>query len=225
MSSAIYHLKHIAGGILLAFVLPYLSSHLQAQNFKLGLFGYDQPLPGRVLNAHEQTLILGTNSNFMTGCISRERQEDFIDFGDTTNDQFTLEADPAGQTYYAPYYPGNICLSIYICENDSAAIDPDSIALFINNVHTAYPNDPGLGAILVAHQGRSNQADHWPFIQQACSLISVNYGDNVQSIVINNAFQYPGTNLVDFYDRIDSLDVFLFEYYPFLSNRPALSSK
>lgn len=215
-------LKILIGGTCLILSLLAFNNHLQAQNnFIIGIFGYDAPFPGRPLDAPEQGLILGTNSNFIAGCISQERQDEFITFGNANDYQMMLEHDPTSDPVTGPFYPypgtpENIALWPYICRNDVAQIDCVLIEQFIDNVYATYPNDPGLSDILIGHQGETDDPGHWPFIQYACVLIQENFGDNVRSVVIDNADRYSGSTLENLFATVDVLDVFQFELYPFV---------
>ena len=210
--------------ILLFSVLLGLNYHVSAQNnFSLGMFGYDQPFPGHAFNTNEQNLLLGLNSNFIFGVLDTSHYDDIINFGNTNDFSMGLECDPTSDPITGPFYPcdtglHNTALWPYICRNVVADIDSIEIEQFINNVYSEYPNDAGLSAILVAHQGDTDEPDHWPYIQYACSLINVNYGDDVESIAIWNVFQWdPGgqAGLENFFRTVDSLDVYHHEFYPF----------
>ena len=209
--------------ILLFLVLLGLNHHVSAQNnFSLGVFGYDQPFPGHAFNTNEQNLLLGLNSNFIFGVLDTSHYDDIINFGNINDFSMGLECDPTSDPVTGPFYPcpGNLyntALWPYICTNAAANIDSIEIEQFIDNVYSEYPSDAGLNAILVAHQGETDDPDHWPYIQHACSLINESFGDNVESIAIWNVFQWYGgqTGLENFFRTVDSLDVYHHEFYPF----------
>ncbi len=208
-------------GVLLSFFFLNFDQNLYGQNyFGSGIFGYDEPFPGHPLNANEQGLLLDSHANFIYGLIDTSLVDDFIAFCNTNNLKTCIENDPTSVPGSGPFYPypgknDNTSLYKYICRNEVSAIDCTLIRQLINNIHTTYPSEPGLGAILVAHQGRTYGADHWPYIQYACSLIHANYGNNVRSLVIDNASDWTLANLENFFRTIDSLDCFQHEFYPF----------
>ncbi|MDZ7340865.1 MAG: right-handed parallel beta-helix repeat-containing protein [candidate division KSB1 bacterium] len=208
-------------GVLNLFLIFGFAPIIYSQNyFARGVFGYDEPFPGHPLNANEQGLILDTHGNFIYGLIDTSLVDDFISFCNSNNLKTCIEKDPTSVPGSGPFYPypgepKNIYLDYYICRNTASDIDCTLIRQLITNIHDTYPSEPGLGAILVAHQERTHEADHWPYIQYACSLIHANYGDNVRSLVIDNAGDWTLANLESFFRTVDSLNCFQHEFYPF----------
>ena len=213
-------LKAVLGVLLCFFSLNFDHSIYGQNYFASGIFGYDEPFPGHALNSNEQALIRDTHGNFIYGLIDTSLVDDFIAFCNTNNLKTCIENDPpsipgSGPFYPSPYKNDNTSLWHYICLNAASAIDCTLIRQLITNIHATYPSEPGLGAILVAHQGRTHEADHWPYIQYACSLIHANYGDNVRSLVIDNAGGWTLADLENFFRTVDSLNCFQHEFYPF----------
>lgn len=127
----------------------------------------------------------------------------------------------AGGPHY-PFYPGgdfNTTLWAYISKNrDTAYIDSSEIERFIHNVDSLYnhPYNYGLGAIRVGHQGWIDSLSHRPYIRYACDRIQHYFGDDVNSVVIKNVFQWERSSLTGFLNYMgNSLDVFQNEQYPF----------
>lgn len=176
MKAKIKLLTAILGVLNLVLFWGYASLSYSQNYFASGIFGYDEPFPGHSLNANEQGLILDTHGNFIYGLIDTSLVDDFIAFCNTNNLKTCIEDDPTSVPGSGPFYPCsgeryNTSLYKYICRNEASAIDCTLIRQLITNIHDTYPSEPGLGAILVAHQGRTHEADHWPYIQYACSLI------------------------------------------------------
>ena len=221
------HLKSILKMAILIVIAISFNRCLLAQTyFPLGIWNYDVTGPEyRVWYPNEMNLIRNINATYLAQ-MSPQAQEGMIDscttrFAGAVRTE--LVHDTTGGFYPIPGEPTNPTFWRYISDNPNVAnIDSDSVRLFIERVASCYDyvNDPGLGAIRVAHQGAMDQADHWPYIQYACSLICVNpnFGRYVQSVAVHNVFHWNGgdtTSLENFFRQVDSLDVYQHEYYPF----------
>jgi hypothetical protein len=146
--------------------------------------------------------------------------------------RMTLERDTlarAFENYYVVNRLGdldhdstNTLLWRYLCNNNFVAyIDSAHVDSFVTHIDSLYHGSSGLGGIMVAHQGRTNQQDRWPFIKYACSLIQRRLGDAVQAVVVYNTLDWTGTNLENFFRYMeDTLDVFQHECYPFRAAYP-----
>lgn len=220
------YLKSILKIMVLFLTMIGLNHCLLAQTyFPLGIWNYDVTGPEyRVWYANEMNLIQNINAIYLAQ-MSYHAQEGMIDscttrFAGAVRTE--LVHDTTGDYYPLPTEPYNPTFWRYISGNDAADIDSAHVEQFINNIASCYDyiNDPGLGAIRVAHQGQMDQADHWPYIQYACHLISVNpnLGGYVQSVAVHNVFHWNDgdtTSLENFFRQVNSLDVYQHEYYPF----------
>lgn len=220
------YLKSILKIMVLFLTMIGLNHCLLAQTyFPLGIWNYDVTGPEyRVWYANEMNLIQNINATYLAQ-MSYHAQEGMIDscttrFAGAVRTE--LVHDTTGDYYPLPTEPYNPTFWRYISGNDAAHIDSAHVLQFVNNVASCYDyiNDPGLGAIRVAHQGQMDQADHWPYIQYACHLISVNpnLGGYVQSVAVHNVFHWNDgdtTSLENFFRQVNSLDVYQHEYYPF----------
>ncbi|MDZ7401237.1 MAG: hypothetical protein ONB37_13835, partial [candidate division KSB1 bacterium] len=199
----------------------------QANFFPLGLWNYDICGPEHTVDQPNEMLrIDGLHGNYFTS-MSLRAQPGMIDTCNRRNGTIvttltTLSHDDTTGGYYYPVrdynpYDYNSMLSRYISDNQVANIQMALIDRFINRVYNRYQtNHAGIGAIQVAHQGYMDQQDHFAFIRHAGRRIQQLFGDDVQSTVVHNIFQWDGgTTLQNFFSYMgDSLDVYQHEQYP-----------
>lgn len=229
MCSTINYKKIFVGGLLLLLIEMGSHNNLFAQYFPLGIFNYDVTGPEhRLSQTNETDLIIDINATYLSE-MSFRAQNDLVVFSDTLSLR-TVRAqviyDSLCETtgnYYPIRFPiedlNNRRLDRYISNNQIPSdIHNADIRRFVENVHTVYGSNSGLGAIRVAHQGYMDQSDHWPYIQYACDRIQEFFGDNIRSVAIHNVFHWNDgdtTSLENFFRQVASLDVYQHEYYPF----------
>jgi hypothetical protein len=224
--------KLITLSVLVLLALISFHNKTIAQDFNLGIYGYDAPGPVRFFDAHEQLLISNIRANFITGMVESSQDSILAFYGQQAEvRKVGLEHDPtfnpgAGGPYYVVSgsdfsYPYNTILWAYISRNDSTEdLDSTLIGQFIRNVDLTYDTpafNQALGEIQVAHQGWMDSTSHWPYIRCACDSIQYHFGDRVNSSVCHNVFLWrPGSTLEDFFNYMgNSLDVYKHEFYPF----------
>jgi hypothetical protein len=81
-----------------------------------------------------------------------------------------------------------------------------------------------MATILVAHQGESCHATHWPHIEYICNRIQTTFGDSVRSVMIHevydNVHNLRPADLPAFVAAVPHLDIFMYERYPFSTWSP-----
>ncbi len=125
---SICNVKALAISLLLALTI-FHNNTLFAQNFNLGIYGYDAPGPVRFFNANEQQLIYSIHATYITG-MEESSQDSIIAFYGRQPEvkKAGLEHDPTYNLGLGPYYPitgshqqdeTNTILWAYISRNDS----------------------------------------------------------------------------------------------------------
>lgn len=194
--------KLITLSVLVLLALISFHNKTIAQDFNLGIYGYDAPGPVRFFDAHEQLLISNIRANFITGMVESSQDSILAFYGQQAEvRKVGLEHDPTYNIGLGPYYPisgrehrddTNTILWAYISRNDSTEdLDSTRIGQFIRNVDLTYDTptfNQALGEIQVAHQGWMDSTSHWPYIKCACDSIQYYFGDRVNSSVCHNIF-------------------------------------
>jgi len=235
MCSTKNYVKIAIGGIVLLLTIMMLNHTLYAQYFPHGIYNFDVRGPEYLFTQAEYNRIVNLNANYLSE-MSPRAQGGMIDTCNHLSGAMRVQlgSDP---TYdylnpdLGPFYPSdsdprNTLLWVYICDNhDIADIDCTLIRQFVENVHTTYSsNFSGIDAIRVAHQGWSDDVNHWPFIRYAGDLIQQHFGNAVKSVAIHNFRYWTRSTLRDFFSYMgNSLDVYQHEEYPFHDTYPAVA--
>lgn len=207
-----------------------------AQYFPHGIFNYDVCGGEHLFTQAEYNRLTSLNANYFSE-MSPRAQLGMVDSCNNSsgNMRIQLGSDPTydylnphlGPNYPSDHFDRNNLLWVYICDNsNSANIHYNLIQNFIDNIHTTYSSDySGIDAIRVAHEGWSDDPNHWPFIRYAGYWIQQYFGDAVKSVAIHNIHHWTRSRLEDFFSNStgvgDSLDVYQHEYYPFFDTNPA----
>jgi len=195
---------------------------LFGQPFLRGLFGLNEPT-NFLTNTNEQNLLNNTNANAVFGLFNdQDRVEEYCRDLTGGNIKIGVEFDMIYDQYHIlsaePFKDQKTDLLFrYISESDAVNIQTSEIDRFVLNTYNHYsPDYSGIANILVSHQGHTDHATHWGFIEHACQQIQTRFGDNVRSLAITEVAtsHLDPANLPAFVAAIPHLDIFMYECYP-----------
>lgn len=203
-------------GVLNIFIFFIFISRVASQTLSYGVFGIFEPANIHT-NTNEKTLLTNLGLRYLFGCVNyQDNLMTLCRDGLEGAIKMDVERDLSGHMY--PFEGGtDNRIWKYICKNPVANINTAEIDLFVQNVYNRYAADlSGMASIMVAHQGHTDHATHWGFIEHACQQIQTRFGDNVRSLAITEVAtsHLDPANLPAFVAAIPHLDIFLYECYP-----------